>query len=170
MTKKKFDTRPKKQTVVKGHSRTTAGKTVAVREHIRIIVGDHIKSFKVTTKEEADNAEVFSWKHFEKISHLNPTVVEMAPEDFLILTAEYHDPEFEMVFPEKFEEQNKKRIKLIDKYAKMFEKLKKAPFVHLTVSKDGKVWGGMHDGRHRVQALKELGYGTIPVVVLEDKQ
>lgn len=173
----KYDTRPKKEAVVKAHSRIVGSRAVLVREHVRIVIGGKVKQFKVTSEDDCDNAELFKWKEFKKIEHLHPTIVEMSPADFLFLTADYQDPEysadFKMSHPEKFDEQTEKsdklvekRIKLVDKYARSFEKLKKTHFVILTIGKDGQVERHSPDSRERVQALKEIGCEVLPVVVI----
>ena len=172
-----YDTRPKTETTVDAHTRVVDGRMFAVREHVRIVVGGKVKAFKVTNKEDCDNSELFKWKGFEKIKHLRPTVVQMPPADFLFLTADWQDPEysseFEMSHPEKFDEQTEKsdeqpekRIGLVDRYARSFEKLKKTPFVVLTIGQDGQGEKHSPDSRERAQALHEIGCAIIPVVVI----
>lgn len=174
---KPYDTRPKKETTVDAHTRVVDGRMFAVREHVRISVAGRVKQFKITNKDDCDNSELFKWKGLDEIKHLRPVVVEMSPADFLMLTANYSDPEysvdFEMSYPEKLDEQTEKsdkqrekHIQLVEKYAQKFAKLKRTNFVVLTIGKDGQVERHSPDSRVRVQALKEIGCGVLPIVIV----
>lgn len=143
------------------------------------------KKFKVTSEKEADNTELFQWRNFEKIKHLNPIVVEMSPEDFLFLTAEHkiqdYSPDFKMTSPEQFDEATEKfdrleekRIRVVEEHVaaiKEAEKptagMKKAPLV-IVIGQDGQIRRHSTDSREQAQALKEMGCQEIPVVILEE--